>query len=68
MQMAHELGLNPTKLGELDNHKQEPWKVPLGQFIEDLYAKRFGREHPEVVVSIEETTAKAGHRRRDSSR
>jgi len=40
--MARELGLNPKKLGSLDNHHQEPWKLPLGQFIEELYAKRFG--------------------------
>jgi hypothetical protein len=40
--MARELGLNPKKLGSLDNHRQEPWKLPLRQFIEDLHAKRFG--------------------------
>lgn len=41
--MAKQLGLNPNKLGSLDNHHQEPWKVPLRQFIEHLHAKRFGR-------------------------
>jgi hypothetical protein len=41
--MARELGLNPRKLGSLDNHRQEPWKAPLRQFIEELHAKRFGR-------------------------
>jgi len=55
VQMARELGLNPTKLRKLDNHKQEPWKAPLPQFIEHLYAKRFGRERPDVIRSIEET-------------
>lgn len=54
VQMARELGMNPKKLGKLDNHHQEPWKAPLPQFIEDLYFKRFGRERPEVVTSIEE--------------
>src|SRR5436189_3703606 len=54
VQMARELGLNPKKLGKIDNHRQEPWKAPLPQFIEHLYVKRFGRERPEVVVSIEE--------------
>lgn len=49
VQMARELGLNPTKLGKLDNHQQEPWKAPLPQFIEHLYAKRFGRERPDVA-------------------
>jgi hypothetical protein len=28
-QMACELGMNPMKLGELDNHEQEPWRMPL---------------------------------------
>ena len=46
--------MNPTKLGKLDNHKQEPWKMPLRQFIEHLYEKRFGKERPDVVMSIEE--------------
>lgn len=54
VQMARELGLNPRKLGKLDNHRQEPWKQPLPQFIEHLYGKRFGRERPEVVTPIEE--------------
>lgn len=54
VQMARELGMNPKKLGKLDNHDQEPWKAPLPQFIEHLYEKRFGRERPEVVMSVEE--------------
>lgn len=54
VQMARELGMNPRKLGKLDNHDQEPWKAPLPQFIEYLYLKRFGRDRPEHVMSIEE--------------
>jgi len=54
VQMARELGMNPVKLGKLDNHKQEPWKLALPQFIEDLYFRRFGKPAPDVVVSIEE--------------
>jgi hypothetical protein len=54
VQMARELGMNPRKLGKLDNHDQERWKAPLPQFIEHLYFERFGRERPEVVMSIEE--------------
>jgi len=54
VQMARELGLNPRKLGKIDNHRQEPWKVPLPAFIEQLYAKRFGRSCPEIVRSIED--------------
>src|SRR6266545_208446 len=54
VQMARELGLNPRKFGKLANHKQEPWKAPLPQFIEELYEKRFGKTVPDEVVSIEE--------------
>jgi hypothetical protein len=63
VQMARELGLNPAKLGKLNNHRQEPWKAPLTQFIEDLYVKRFGRERPDDVKTIEEI-AHAAERRR----
>ena len=54
VQMARELGMNPKKLGGKANHKQERWKVPLPQFIEDLYFKRFGKTRPDNVRSIEE--------------
>src|ERR1700681_3139062 len=54
VQMARELGMNPRKLGKLDNHKQERWKAPLPQYIEELYLRRFGRAAPEEVVTIEE--------------
>ena len=54
VQMARELGMNPKKLGKLDNHEQEPWKLPLPQFIEHLYEKRFGKPRPDVVLSIED--------------
>ena len=54
VQMARELGMNPKKLGKLDNHHQEPWKLPLPQFIRKLYSKRFGKERPNAVRSIEE--------------
>ncbi len=51
--MARELGLNPKKLGRVDNPDQEPWKQPLPQFIEHLYFKRIGRERPESIVRME---------------
>jgi hypothetical protein len=54
VQMARELGLNPKKLGKIDNSRQEPWKAPLPDFIEELYFKRFGKTRPDKVVSIEE--------------
>ena len=52
IQMARELGLNPDKLGKIDNHKQETWKAPLSQFIEDIYFKRYKRTEPAEVKSI----------------
>jgi hypothetical protein len=64
--MARELGLNPRKLGKIDNHRQEPWKLPLPMFIEELYLDRFGRERPAVVLSIEDRFK--AHRRRKKER
>lgn len=52
VQMARELGLNPDKLGKIDNHQQETWKAPLSQFIEEIYFKRFKRETPETVKPL----------------
>ena len=52
--MARELGLNPDKLGKIDNHKQETWKAPLPQFIESIYFKRFKRENPETVKPLKQ--------------
>ena len=54
VQMARELGINPDKLGKIDNHKQEPWKAPLPEFIEDIYFKRFKKDEPETVRSLKE--------------
>jgi hypothetical protein len=63
VQMARELGMNPNKLGKIDNHDQEPWKAPLPQFIAALYLKRFGREQPDVVLPIEERARAQAARR-----
>ena len=46
--------MNPKKFGKIANEKQEPWKKPLPAFIEDIYLKRFGRDSPADVKSIEE--------------
>lgn len=54
IQMSRELGMNPKKFGKLDNHEQERWKAPLPVFIENCYFKRFGREKPDKVMSLEE--------------
>jgi len=57
VQMARELGLNPDKLGKIDNHKQETWKAPLPQFLENIYFKRFKREEPLAIRSLKEIIA-----------
>ncbi len=33
VQMARELGLNPGKLGEIANHRQELWKAPWPEAV-----------------------------------
>lgn len=60
IQMARELGLNPKKFGKIGNCRQEPWKTPLPDFIEELYFKRFGKTRPDEVRSIEQLINK-GH-------
>jgi len=67
LQMARELGMNPKKFGSLANYKQERWKLPLPQFIEQLYFKRFGKSKPDRVVSIEEM-AKEIKRKKEEKR
>lgn len=52
IQMARELGMNPKKFGSLANHKQEPWKAPLPDFIEELYFKRFKKDRPDVITKL----------------
>jgi hypothetical protein len=52
--MGRELGLNPKKFGSLANTKQEPWKLPLPEYIEELYFKHFKKSRPDSVRSIEQ--------------
>jgi hypothetical protein len=56
VQMARELGLDPKRLGKIDNHDQQPWKAPLPEYLEHLHRKRIGRDRPEVVSTIEQQT------------
>jgi hypothetical protein len=42
--------VNPKKLVSLANHKQEKWKAPLPEFIEDLYFKRFKKDRPDTLI------------------
>jgi len=55
--MARELGFLPKSLRKIDDSHSKPWKAPLSVYLEDLYFKRFGRERPEVVRTIEESAA-----------
>ena len=64
-QMARELGLNPKKFGGLANTKQEPWKLPLPQFIEELHFMRFNRSRPETVRSIEQIVRDAKRKKEE---
>ena len=40
--MAKQLGMNPKKLPGLRPSSSQRWKLPVGAFIEECYAKRFG--------------------------
>ena len=64
VQMARELRMNPKKLGGLANHKQEPWKSPLPQFIEEQYSSRFSRSAPERVISLEDRARELQEKKR----
>lgn len=64
IQMAREMGMNPKKFGSLANHTQEPWKVPLPEFIAQCYRKRFGRSQPENVRTLEQVIEADDLRRR----
>lgn len=68
IQMARELGLNPRNFGKIANHKQENWKLPLAQFIEELYFKQFRRAKPEQMTSIEERVKEVRRKKEENKR
>ncbi len=51
--MARELGLNPKKFSSLATETQQPWKLPLREFIAECYFKCFKRALPEHVRTLE---------------
>lgn len=55
VEMARALGMNPSKLPGLRSSPQERWKLPVGEFIEERYRKRFSRDprehHPHGLQS-----------------
>jgi hypothetical protein len=53
--MAKKLGMNPKKFGSLVPNKSEPWKKPLGPFIESCYYKRFEKQQKKNGKHNEET-------------
>ncbi|GAA5507183.1 hypothetical protein [Novipirellula caenicola] len=63
VQMARELGMSPKRFDRLANTEHKPWKVPLPQFIESLYEKKFGKTQPDDVRSIEDMAAEHMARR-----
>ncbi len=61
VRMAKALGMNPDKLGKIDDHKQKPWKLPLSEFIKVCYNKQFNKPakkqvgvDDDVMVDIDE--------------
>jgi hypothetical protein len=68
IQMARELGLNPKKFGGLANHRHEPWKLPLPEFIAECYVKWFHWERPAQVVPLAEVAKRQQQSARDKAR
>ena len=66
IQMARELGLNPKKFGNLSSNKQQPWKLPLAEFIEEIYFKHFKKTSPENVRSIEQIVKDRARKKAES--
>ena len=64
VQMARELGMNPGKFGALANHRQEPWKASLSEFIEHCYRKRFNKEQPDDIRPIEVKVAEKAKKKK----
>ena len=42
VRMARELGLNPRKLSKQVPSPAQPWKLPVGQWVRELYGKSHG--------------------------
>ena len=42
-------------IGNINSHfKQESWKTPLPQFIEEIYFKRFKKDTPKIVKPLKQ--------------
>lgn len=54
--------------GGLANHRHEPWKLPLPEFIAECYRQRLHRERPAQVVPLAEVTKRQQPSVRDKPR
>jgi hypothetical protein len=50
------------------NHRQEPWKLPLPEFIAECYVKRFHRERPAKIVPLTAVAQRQHQSARDKAR
>lgn len=57
VQMARELGMNPKRFSSQTKKENETWKLPLPEFIEALYEKKYGKRSPDIVKTMEELAA-----------
>jgi hypothetical protein len=55
--MARELGLSPKRFAKYADRKDQPWKLPLTEFIEVQYQNQFGKSRPDEVKSMEQIAA-----------
>jgi hypothetical protein len=56
VEMARILGMNPNKLPGLRPTPQQRWKLPVGEFIEERYYKRFGSDRLDRQPSAESSS------------
>ena len=66
IQMARELGLNPKKFGSLSNTNQQRWKIPLPEYIEEIYFKHFKKKQPDNIRSIEQAVIEKSKNKAES--
>jgi len=53
IRMAKELGLSPQGLRKNRPSPSQPWKLPVKEWIHELYEKRFGRKTNAPEVNVE---------------
>jgi hypothetical protein len=51
LQMAKELGMSPRGLTKNIPSKSESWKLPVEDWVRDLYHKRFGDRRPQLPAT-----------------